>query len=88
MNLESRRARRAIAAFGIARNGAIFLLLALSSGPFLVKAGYLLYGGWALVNMAALWAGKPDPPGFRAWQYVAFFVFTALTALGVFVLRS
>lgn len=55
MNLESRSARRAVAAFGIAWNGAIFLLLALSSGPFLVKAGYLLYGGWALVNMAALW---------------------------------
>jgi hypothetical protein len=66
MNLESRRPRRAYAAFGIAWNVTLPLLLLLSSAPFLVKAGYLLYGAWAVVNMAALWSGKADPPGLRA----------------------
>ncbi len=87
MNLESRRARRAVAAFGIAWTVALPLLLLLSSAPFLVKAGYLLYGAWAVVNMTALWSGKPDPPGLGAWQNVAFVVFTGLTVLGVFVYR-
>ena len=88
MNLESRRVRRAFAAFGIAWNVTLPLLLIFSSGPFLVKAGYLLYGAWAVVNMTALWSGKADPPGLRAWQYVAFVVATGLIFLGVFVFRS
>jgi hypothetical protein len=88
MNLESRRARRAYAAFGIAWNVALPLLVLLSSAPFLVKAGYLLYGGWAVVNMTALWRGKADPPGFQAWQYIAFFVASGLIFLGMFVFRS
>lgn len=77
-----------LAAFGIAWNGAIFLLLALSSGPFLVKAWYLLVGAWAGVSMTALWSGKADRSGLQACQIVAFFVATGLIVLGVFVFRS
>jgi hypothetical protein len=92
MNLESRRARRALAAFGIAWNVAILLLLLFSSAPFLAKTWYLLVGAWAGVNMTALWSGKADLSGLRAWQIVAFlaafFVATGLIVLGVSVLRS
>jgi hypothetical protein len=88
MNLESRRARRAFTAFGIAWNVALPLLVLFSSWPFLAKAGYLLYGAWGVVNLTALWSGKADPPGLRAWQYVAFFVASGLMFLGVFVFRS
>lgn len=64
------------------------MLLIFSGAPFLVKAGYLLYGAWGVVNLTALWSGKADPPGLSAWQYVAFFVATGLMFLGVFVFRS
>ena len=77
-----------LAAFRIAWNGAIFLLLALSSGPFLVKAWYLLVGAWAGVSMTALWSGKADLSGLRAWQIVAFLIAFGLIVLGVLVYRS
>ena len=66
---------------------ALPLLVLFSSAPSLVKTGFLLYGAWAVVNMTALWSGKPDPPGLRAWQNIAFFVATGLIILGVFVFR-
>ena len=88
MNLESRRARRAVAAFGIAWNGAILLLLLFSSAPLLAKAWYLLVGAWAGVNMTALWSGKADLSGIRAWHIVAFLIALGLIVLGVLVYRS
>lgn len=51
MDLKSSGARRAIAAFGIFWNVGIVTLVILSDAPFLVKTGFLLYGGWALVNL-------------------------------------
>jgi hypothetical protein len=87
MNLESRPIRRAVATFGIAWNVALPLLVLFQAGPFWRRPD-TCYGAWGVVNLAALWSGKADPPGLRAWQNVAFLVATGLLILGVFVFRS
>ena len=52
------------------------------------RPGYLLVGAWAGVNMTALWSGKTDLSGLRAWQIVAFLIALGLIVLGVLVYRS
>jgi hypothetical protein len=38
--------------------------------------------------MTALWSGKADLSGLRAWQIVAFLIALGLIVLGVLVCRS
>jgi hypothetical protein len=87
MNLESRRVRRAFAAFGIAWNVTLPLLLIFSSGPLPGEGRIPPVRGVGRRQHDRLWSGKADPPGLRAWEYAAFFVASGLIFLGIFVFR-
>lgn len=88
MNLESRRARRAFSAFGIAWNVALPLLVLFSSWPFRAKAGYLLYGalGRRQLDRPVEWEGRSSRPSRMAVRRLL--VASGLMFLGVFVFRT
>jgi len=88
MNLESTRARRTLAVFGILWNATIVVVVLISAAPVLWKAATVVYGGFAVVVMGLAWSGRDDIPRLRLWQNIAFFVAAALIALGAFVFRS
>jgi hypothetical protein len=86
MNLESTRARRTLAVFGILWNATIVVVVLISEAPVLWKAAAVVYGGFAVV-MGLAWSGRDDIPRLRLWQNIAFLVAAALVALGAFVFR-
>jgi hypothetical protein len=86
MNLESTRARRTLAVFGIPWNATIVVVVLISEAPVLWKAAAVVYGGFAVV-MGLAWSGRDDIPRLRLWQNIAFLVAAALVALGAFVFR-
>ena len=88
MNLESTRARRMLAVFGILWNATIVVVVLISAAPVLWKAAAVVYGGFAVVLMGLAWSGRDDIPRLRLWQNIAFLVAAALVALGAFVFRS
>jgi hypothetical protein len=88
MNLDSTRARRTLAVFGILWNATIVVVVVISGAPVLWKAAAVVYGGFAVVLMGLAWSGRDDIPRLRLWQNIAFLVAAALVALGAFVFRS
>jgi hypothetical protein len=88
MNLDSTRARRTLAVFGILWNATIVVVVVISGAPVLWKAAAVVYGGFAVVLMGLAWSGRDDIPRLRFWQNIAFLVAAALVALGAFVFRS
>jgi hypothetical protein len=88
MNLESTRARRTLAVFGILWNATIVVVVLISAAPVLWKAAAVVYGAFAVVVMGLAWSGRDDIPRLRLWQNIAFLVAAALIALGAFVFRS
>jgi hypothetical protein len=58
MNLESTRARRTLAVFGILWNATIVVVVLISAAPVLWKAAAVVYGGFAVVLWVSLGLGE------------------------------
>jgi hypothetical protein len=83
MELKSRRARRVIAIVGvvwIVTFTAIYLVA--KGGPMLWRVAVIVYGGFGLVMMDALWFGKDERAVLGRAQIVAFIVASSLVVLG------
>jgi hypothetical protein len=58
------------------------------SGPTLWRVAVVVYGGFGLVMMGALWFGKDESVVFRRAQIVAFIVASSLVVLGTLLYKG
>jgi hypothetical protein len=88
MELKSRRPRRVIAVIGFVWIVTFMVVyLVARGGPTLWRPAVVVYGGFGLVMMGALWFGKDESAVLRRAQIVAFIVASPLVVLGALLYK-